>query len=88
MIQLVTITYTLTTLPCIFKLNKGKRWPSPVLQIDENNFPVPVRTKIQTSYYHFDLLVEKVFNVFAPNVRGQIAHIYSALTSRVAHCLI
>jgi len=59
--------------PCIFKLNKGKRWPSPILQIDENNFPV---------------LVEKVFNVFAPYVRGQIAHIYSALTSRVAHCLI
>ena len=45
-VGLVTITFRLTTLPCIFKLNKGKRWPSPVLQIDENNFPVPVRTKI------------------------------------------
>ena len=32
---------TWTTLPCIFKLNKCKGWSSPVLQINEDNFPIP-----------------------------------------------
>ena len=59
MIQLVTVTYTLTTIPCIFKLNKGKRWPSPVLQIDENNFPVPVRTKFLNKLLPFRLTCRK-----------------------------
>jgi len=56
--------------PSIFKLNKGKWWSSSVLQVDEDNFSI---------------LVEKIFNVFAPNIWGQVSHIYTALTPRVPH---
>jgi len=40
-------------IPSIFKLNKGKWWSSPVLQVNEDNFSI---------------LVEKIFNVFAPYI--------------------
>jgi len=43
------------SIPGIFKLNKGKWWSSSVLQVDEDNFSI---------------LVEKIFNVFAPNIWG------------------
>jgi len=56
--------------PGIFKLNKSKWWSSSVLQVNEDNFSI---------------LVEKIFNVFAPNIWGQVSHIDAALTSRVPH---
>ena len=76
----------LTCLPGIFKLNKSKWWSSSVLQVYEDNFSIPGHQSFHQIWTkRRGLLVEKIFNVFAPNIWGQVSHIDAALTSRVPH---
>ena len=55
--------------PGVFELYKGEWWPATVLQVYEGDLPV---------------LVEEVFNVLAPTVRGKIAHVDASLVLGVA----
>lgn len=56
-------------LPGVFELDERERGPAPVLQVDESHLPE---------------LVEEVLDVFGADVRGEIAHIDTALVAAPA----